>query len=109
VELCVPQTGERRQLVIQDSESPMDDKALAQRREALAHLKVHPRDQDVNRALIARASRCYEEALGPRREHVGACLNRFQATLEAQDPRAIEHEREEFSKLLDSIEGETFL
>jgi molecular chaperone HscC len=109
VELCVAQTGERRQLVIQDSEAPMDDATLAKRREALAHLKVHPRDQDANRALIARASRCYEEALGSSREHIGACLNRFHATLEAQDPRAIEHEREEFAKLLDSIEGETFL
>ena len=31
----------------------------------------------MNRALIARAERCYEEALGERREYVGQWLAQF--------------------------------
>jgi len=109
VEVCVPQTGERRQLVIWDNEAPLDEKALNARRDALASLKIHPRDQEMNRAVLARANRCYEEALGDRREELGRRLSQFQNAIDGQDPRAIEAAREEFTRALDAIEGETFL
>ncbi len=109
VDVFVPQTGERRQVVIMDREGPMDDGELAKRREALAALKVHPRDQELNRAMVARGERCYEDALGERREIVGRHLSFFLSVLEGQDPRAIDTAREEFAKMLDAIEGETFL
>jgi molecular chaperone HscC len=70
VDVFVPQTGERRQLVIMDNDAPMDEKALHARREELAKLKVHPRDQEANRAVVARATRCYEDSLGERREYI---------------------------------------
>ena len=109
VDVFVPQTGERRQVVIMDREAPMDAAELAKRREALAALKVHPRDQEINRARVARGERCYEDALGERREIVGHLLSNFVSVLEGQDPRAIDNAREEFAKALDNIEGETFL
>ncbi|HEU4780743.1 MAG TPA: molecular chaperone HscC [Steroidobacteraceae bacterium] len=109
VEVCVPQTGERRQLVIWDNEAPLDETALNTRREALANLKIHPRDQEANRAVVARANRCYEESLGDRREELGRRLSHFLATVDGQDPRAIDAAREEFSRALDAIEGETYL
>jgi molecular chaperone HscC len=105
----VPQTGERRQLVIMDNEAPMDEKALNARREELAKLKVHPRDQEANRAVVARATRCYEESLGERREYLGQCLSQFLATIDGQDPRAIDAARDEFTSVLDRFEGETYL
>jgi molecular chaperone HscC len=82
---------------------------MQRRREALARLKVHPRDDDVNQALIARAERFFEQSIGQRREAVSHHLARFLAVLEAQDPRTIERARAEFGQLLDSLEGETFL
>jgi molecular chaperone HscC len=109
VDVTVPQTGERRQLVIMDNEASMDEAKMQQRRQELALLKVHPRDQEVNRAVLARASRCYEEALGERREHISHLLSLFQAAIDSQDPRAIEAAREEFTRALDAIEGETYL
>ena len=36
-------------------------------------------------------------------------LSQFQSTVDGQDPRAIEAAREEFTRALDAIEGETFL
>jgi molecular chaperone HscC len=105
----VPQTGERRQVVIMDREAPMDAGELEKRREALAALKVHPRDQELNRAMLSRAERCYEDALGERREIIGRHLSFFASVLEGQDPRTIDAAREEFAKTLDAIEGETFL
>ena len=53
--------------------------------------------------------RCYEDALGERREYIGRCLSQFVNVLESQDPRAVEAAREQFAKVLDAIEGETFL
>jgi molecular chaperone HscC len=109
VDVFVPQSGERRQVVIMDNETTMSDEDLRARREQLARIKVHPREQEINRAVIARGERCYEDSLGDRREHVGQCLSQFAAVIESQDPRAIENAREQFSKVLDAIEGETFL
>jgi molecular chaperone HscC len=109
VEVFVPHTGERRQLVIWDNEAPLDEKALNTRREALASLKIHPRDQEINRAIVARANRCYEESLGDRREELGRRLSQFLNAVDGQDPRTIEAAREEFTRVLDAIEGETYL
>jgi molecular chaperone HscC len=109
VDVVVPQTGERRQLVIMDKEAPMDEAELERRRGALAKLKVHPRDDEINKAVISRGERCYEEALGERRAYIGDCLSKFSIALESQDLRAVEAAREQFTKILDAIEGETFL
>ena len=96
VDVVVPQTGERRQLTIMDDETTMAAGELERRRAELARLKVHPRDEAVNRAAIARGERCYEEALGERREHIARCLSNFNAALETQDPRTVEAAREDF-------------
>jgi molecular chaperone HscC len=109
VDVHVPETGQRRELTIIDDETRIAPDELARRREALAELKVHPRDDAANRALIARAERCYEQSLGERREFIARCLDQFAAVLESQDPRNIQRAREQFGKALDSLEGETFL
>ncbi|MBI1682466.1 Hsp70 family protein [Caulobacter hibisci] len=108
IDVLVPQTNERRQLVIVD-EDDQRSSDLEQRRAALAALKVHPRDTDANRAAIARAQRCYELFLGETREHVGALLSQFEGVLEGQDPRQIEIARQQLLTALDALEGESFL
>ncbi len=108
VDVLVPETGEQRQLVIVDEEG-VDPRDLAERRAAMAALKVHPRDQDANRAVLARAARCFESQLGERREQVGRLIQQFEAILERQEPRAIERARLQVDAHLDTLEGETFL
>jgi molecular chaperone HscC len=58
VDLHVPKTGERRDLVIVDDED-ISPEELEHRRAALAQLKQHPREADANRAAMARAERCF--------------------------------------------------
>ncbi|KSB87328.1 hypothetical protein AS593_03580 [Caulobacter vibrioides] len=108
IDVLVPQTNERRQLVIVDED---DRKApdLDQRRAALAALKINPRDADANRAAMARAERCYEMFLGETREHVGMLLSQFEGVLDAQDPRQIDVGRQQLLAALDELEGESFL
>jgi len=109
VEAHIPQTGERRELLIMDDETRISADEVQRRRESLAKLKIHPRDDDTNRALIARGERCYEQALGERREFISRCLSQFATVIESQDLRAIEHARAQFTQALDSLDGETFL
>jgi molecular chaperone HscC len=109
VDVSVPQTGETRQLVIVDEAAPMDQKELSRRREQLAALKVHPREHEANRAMIERGARCFESTLGDSREFVRNCLSEFENAVESQEPRTIDAAREKFSKVLDAIEGETYL
>jgi molecular chaperone HscC len=108
VDVEVAGTGITEQLVIYDEETESEEK-LAERRQALAALKVHPRDQDANRALLSRAERCYEGFLGERREFVGRLIAHFEAALATQDPRVIAHAGDEVTAHLDRLEGERFL
>ncbi len=108
VDVHVPKTGESRQLTIVDDQS-MNPNELEQRRLELAKLKLHPREADANRALMARLNRCYEQSLGARREQVGKWIQQFTAILEEQEPRAIEHAHTQLTQALDALEGETYL
>jgi molecular chaperone HscC len=109
VDVCVPSTGETRQLVIMDNDTSMNPATLASRRAELAALKVHPRDQAENAAALARANRCYEQFLGDKRDLISRMLSEFETALEKQYPREIEQARAALHQQLDLIEGERFL
>ncbi len=108
VDAHVPATGEHRQLVIADEEgaSAVD---FEKRRAELAALKRHPREDDANRAALARALRCFEDFLGAKRQFVGQATAQFEAVLDGQDPREVERAREQLIATLDELEGETWL
>jgi molecular chaperone HscC len=109
VDVHVPVTGQKRQLVIVDDPQAIDATELAKRRAVLADLKVHPRDEDANRALLARIERCYEQALGDQRMRIGSWISQFNAILDRQEPREINEARATLRAALDELEGETFL
>jgi molecular chaperone HscC len=109
VDLHVPATGERRELVIVDDPNAIDPADLERRRKELMSLKVHPREEQANIAVLARLERCYEQSLGDRRELIGHWISQFTAIIEAQNPRPIAEARTKFTQALDSIEGESFL
>lgn len=104
----VPLTGIRRELLVYDPEAiPAGELEL--RRAALAALKVHPRDTERVRALLARAGRCIEAALGEERAFLNAATSRFEAAVETQDPRTIAEASDHLQEVLDQFEGRSFL
>jgi molecular chaperone HscC len=109
VDIKSPETGETRQLVIADEDAEMDSDEMRKRREALAALKIHPREMHENTAALARGTRCYEQFLGDRRHFVGQLIGQFEAVLDRQDPKEIAAARAEFMKALDSIDGDRYL
>lgn len=109
VDIHVPKTGLREQLVIQDGAENLSQKDLHERRKSLEKLKVHPRDESENAAIMARADRCFQSALGEERAYIGELISQFTAVLEKQDPKRIKQSRDEISKRLTEIEGAPIL
>lgn len=107
VQARVVASGAEHQLVIEQNPGLLQPEEIQRRLAALAELKVHPREQQANLAVIARAGRLYEEFTGAMRQHIGANLIQFKAVLETQEARRIETARQQFGAWLDQIEGET--
>ncbi|QJU57714.1 molecular chaperone HscC [Sphingomonas sp. AP4-R1] len=109
VDVSVPLTGVTRNLVIVDEIDSPDAATIAARRESLAALKVHPRDQAENALLLERAARCYEDHIGDARIQIGQWVTAFEAALDDQRPRAISEARQQLSAELDQLDGERIL
>ena len=109
VDVAVVGTDIVRQLLIYDSDDDALSRNLDARREALAALKVHPRDKSANAAALARAERCYEGHLAGKRIYVGELISQFEAVLSSQDERKIDIARTELLEQLDRIEGDSYL
>jgi molecular chaperone HscC len=87
----------------------MSEDEIRRRLAALAGLKIHPRDHQENRLLLARGERLHAEFIGPRRQLVAEVLAGFQIALDSQDPKVIERARWELGRALDRICGEAGL
>jgi molecular chaperone HscC len=108
VDVTVPETGITKQLVIVDEEAE-DEAKLARRRADLARIKLHPREESGNAALLERVKRCYESQLGDTRLYVAQLLSQLETGLDSQDPRIVAKVRGEVAQAIDAIEGERFL
>jgi molecular chaperone HscC len=103
VDVSIPQTGVTRQLVIVNDEE-MSPEEVARRRAILAGYKLHPRENEANRAAVARAERCFETTLGAERTAVRQLLVSFEHVLNRQDPKEIERARALLLSELDELE-----
>ncbi len=82
-------TEKTHRLVIKGAAGSLDAEEIEARLKALDALKVHPRDQAENRAVLARAERLYEERLGDERAHIGRLIDQFRFLLDSQDVAAV--------------------
>jgi molecular chaperone HscC len=105
VEVTVVATSETRRLVIEGNAGSLGADEVARRLDALAALKVHPRDTLENRTLLARAERLYEQLLGESRDHLGQMILRFEQVLATQDPRLVARDAALFREALQDIEA----
>jgi molecular chaperone HscC len=106
VDVSIPLTGESRNVVFVDEEDRKDAAELDRRRRALAAIKVHPREEAANQALLARAERMWEDHLGDVREAIGHWIIAFQTALESQDHRTIAQASADLAMRLDSLDAE---
>lgn len=105
VDVEVPLTGAKHNLMIIDEEDRKAASDLDARRRALSALKHHPREEAANQALLARAERCFEEFLGDARAIIGDRTLAFTAALDSQAPRRIADAAATLTELLDMLEA----
>ncbi len=108
VDVLVVSTGLRRSTVIANQPGVLSPAEIANRLAKLAALKVNPRDQAENVALIAYAERLYGERLGMERDAIGTALDQFLLTLDRQDPAEIASARDGLASWLNGIDTSVF-
>jgi molecular chaperone HscC len=109
VEATVTSTGAMRRLVIEESPGVLTAQQIEERLRALAGLKIHPREQSENRALMARADRLYEQLLSAERDFLGEQIAAFDAVLNGQNATEIERAREDLVAVLDRFDRDSYL
>lgn len=105
VEATAISTGTTREVVLEKNPGVLDPDEIRTRLAALSEIKIHPREQQENITLVARAERLYEELLWAR-DQLQDALVQFRLVLEGQDLRVIAEHRVSFQAFLDAIEHE---
>lgn len=104
IDVTVVSTRRTTSKVIVNQSIQLSDEEIQKRREELQKLKIHPRNQEKNRLLLARGDRIFEENTGEVRTYVNRFLEEFTEQLNTQDLRKIEKSYERTEELLDIIE-----
>lgn len=104
VDVYVPSTEQSIQKVLINHKSVMSAEQIEQARQALSELKMHPRDNMLNKALLLRAERLYMEHTGILRQQISERTSQFNEILETQDERRIRHFRKMFEHFLNDVE-----
>jgi molecular chaperone HscC len=98
-------TGQTKTLIIENSPGAMTPEAIAKRFKELEKIKIHPREEAVNEALISRVTAAFENALGMRRTQIGLLLSEFETALRTHDKRHIAQTRSRVEDGLRGLEG----
>ncbi|MCQ2461125.1 MAG: molecular chaperone HscC [Clostridia bacterium] len=102
---CVS-TGETKNKVILNKNIKLTDEEIAVKQKELQKLKILPRDEEENKAIIARAERLYEEAFGEFRDIIGINTQRFLEILASQDSKKIRRNKKQFVEFLNMVENQ---
>lgn len=106
VEVTVVSTGVKKTMVIEKNPGNMSKEEVQERLEELKEIKIHPREKEENKHLIARGERLYEESIGLARTYIAQGISNFEDALDKQDEKEISRAYEELKNLLNEIEGE---
>lgn len=105
VEVTVVSTGKKQRLVIEGNPGVLTKEEIDRRFAALEKLKLHPRDELVNKQLMARAERLYEESLGEMRTAISERLVHFRAVVGRQDRHEIARVRDALETFLNQLDA----
>ena len=106
VEVQVESTGLKRQVIIQGGQSKLSPEEAQARMDALAELKLSPRDQEENKLAMMKAERLYEETTGSLRQWVDRLITEFDLALRTQDKLTAERARKKMLQELELVEYE---
>ncbi len=100
VEATIPATKRTISHVITKHARGFSEAQIREAIKQMAKLKTHPREEAVNRFLLARAERVYKELSDDHRRALSSLLDAFEMSLSEQDPAKIATVREELEEFL---------
>lgn len=106
VEVTVVSTGLKKKMIIEKNPGYMSLESIEERIKELSYIKIHPRDKEENKLLMAKGERLYEETVGEMRLRVGKILTWFEEVLDKQNNKEIDEAAKELKDLLKEIEQE---
>lgn len=99
----VNEAGHAERLVLQNKD--MSAEEAERRLKELSRLKLHPRDQEEYRAMVARGERLYAVTVGSLREQVGTLLDWYQKVLSSQEALKIAKATKRLDRFFDQAEA----
>ena len=104
VEATSLSTNQTISTVLVGKGSGLTEEQAKQRLTELEKLKIHPREQEENRLLLAKGERLWEEALGEDREKIAQVVQMFGQALASQEQGRIVRARARVKEILDRLE-----
>ncbi|MCH4237487.1 MAG: Hsp70 family protein, partial [Clostridium tyrobutyricum] len=99
VEVTVLSNGLKKRAIIEKNPGYMSKDEIEKRFQELSSIKIHPREKEENKLIMAKGERLYEESTGKIRELLDYNLQVFEDILNRQD----DHEIKEAAKKLKMI------
>jgi molecular chaperone HscC len=109
VDATVVSTGKTFNKVIENAPGLLNEKEIILAREKLAKLKFHPREDELNRRLVARGERIYCSSIGQKREQIGQYVSQFEAVLNNQNLLEISKAQIKFKEILNEFDAEDWV
>ncbi|MGC7589087.1 molecular chaperone HscC [Bisgaard Taxon 46] len=91
--------------IFQQNAQNLTDTQIAESRQKLTALKVHPREQEQNIYLLEKAKRLYGEYLGDNRQVISEQMGYFLCALDSQDDTQIRRAQKHFGDFLSRYDG----
>jgi len=104
VEATIVATGKKIAQVITRHAKQLTPEQIRKAIEEMAALKTHPREDEVNRFLMLKAERLYQELGTYEREQLSQLLDQFEAALNSQDAEPIAQMRGMLESFLDQYD-----
>ena len=104
IEATVLSNKHVQSVVIENSPGSMTKEEIKERLEKLKEIKIHPRDKQENKLILARGERLYEESLGSIRNYISELLSTFEAALDSQDTAIIKKAAKNITEKFDELE-----
>lgn len=99
----VVSTNKIAKTIIKGRDVDMTDEEIKKRIETLSYLKIHPRDQEINKLLLLKGERIFEESIGDARRIIQDAIARFEEALYKQNKSEINTARTEFKTFLEDF------
>lgn len=109
VDVKVCSSGKTTNLTIEQAPGALTEEQLVKAKKRLNGLKMHPRENEINKMLIEKGERLYQSSLGETRDYIANVLATFERTLNKQNQNEILKQQAKTKEILSSLDNENWL